>query len=125
MTMGAQPPRLDGDMIAAHVANLSREPFRDLLMRLLEAEPDAEKVKDYAEKYPDRWGQLVTMVAKLSGYNDRLEVASSHSVVLAQLSVAELSERLQATLAKLGIQASAGGVIDLKALPKGGNGAGS
>ncbi len=94
-------------MIAAHVANLSREPFRDLLMRLLEAEPDAEKVKDYAEKYPDRWGQLVTMVAKLSGYHERLEVANSHVVALAQLSDSELMGRLGDSLEQLGIDPQA------------------
>ncbi len=121
--MGAQPPRLDGDMIAAHVANLSREPFRDLLTRLLEAEPDTESIREYATKHPDRWCQAISMIGKLSGYHERLEVESSHSVVLAQLSDADLAERLQATLAKLGIQANAGDVIDLKALPKGEDGA--
>ena len=121
--MGAQPPRLDGDMIAAHVANLSREPFRDLLTRLLEAEPDTESIREYATKHPDRWCQAISMIGKLSGYHERLEVESSHSVVLAQLSDADLAERLQATLAKLGIQANAGDVIDLKALPQGEDGA--
>ena len=123
--MGARPPQLDGDMIAAHVANLSREPFRDLLMRLLKAEPDPEKVKAYAEKYPDKWGQLVTMVARLGGYNERLEVANSHVVAFAQLSDAELMGRLQDSLEKLGIPVNAGEPIDLKALPNGEDGAGS
>ena len=118
-------PKLDSKAVSAHIDALSREPFRDLLKRLLQAEPSVEAVQAYSERHPDRWGQLLVMIGRLAGYNDRLEVASSHSVVLAQLSDAELSERLQATLAKLGIQASAGGVIDLKALPKGGNGAGS
>ncbi len=105
--MGAVPPKLDGDMIAAHVANLSREPFRDLLTRLLECEPDPEKVKAYAEKYPDKWGQLVTMVARLGGYNERLEVANSHVVALAQLSDSELMARLQEKLPNLGIDPEA------------------
>ncbi len=81
--MAARPPRLDGDMIAAHVANLSREPFRDLLTRLLEAEPDTESIREYATKHPDRWCQAISMIGKLSGYHERLEVESSHSVVLA------------------------------------------
>ncbi len=116
-------PRLDGKAVAAHIDQLSREPFRDLLTRILEAEPDPEKVKAYAEKYPDKWGQLVTMVARLGGYNERLQVETSHTVVLAQLSDAELSERLQTALGKLGIPVNAGDPIDLKALPKAGNGA--
>ena len=91
--------------------------------RLLEAEPDTESIREYATKHPDRWCQAISMIGKLSGYHERLEVESSHSVVLAQLSDADLAERLQATLAKLGIQANAGDVIDLKALPKGEDGA--
>ena len=91
-------PRLDGRAVAAHIDALSRQPFRALLARLLECEPDPEKVKAYAEKYPDKWGQLVTMVARLGGYHERREVANSHVVALAQLSDAELSERLQTAL---------------------------
>ncbi len=101
--MAARPPQLDGDMIAAHVANLSRAPFRDLLMRLLEAEPSVEAVQAYAERHPDRWGQLVTMIAKLSGFNERLEVETSHSVALAQLSDSELMGRLGDSLEQLGV----------------------
>ncbi len=116
-------PRLDGKAVAAHIDQLSREPFRDVLKRLLEAEPSIEAVQAYAERHPDRWGQLVTMIGKLAGYHERLEVESSHSVVLAQLSDAELSERLMTSLEKLGIPVKAGDVIDLKALPCGEDGA--
>ena len=57
----------------------------------------------YAERHPDRWGQLVTMVAKLAGYHERLEVESSHSVALRQLSDSELMGRLQESLGQLGV----------------------
>ena len=118
-------PRLDGKAVAAHIDQLSREPFRDLLKRLLESEPDPEKVKAYGEKYPDKWGALVTMISKLSGYHERLEVANSHVVALAQLSDAELMGRLQDSLERLGIPVNASDVIDLKALPNGEDRAGS
>ncbi len=49
------------------------------------------------------WGALVTMIGKLSGYHERLEVANSHVVALAQLSDAELMGRLQDSLERLGI----------------------
>ncbi len=105
--MGAQPPRLDGDMIAAHVANLSRAPFRDLLMRILEAEPDTESIREYSTKHPDKCCQAISMIGKLSGYHERLEVANSHVVALAQLSDAALMARLQDSLEKLGIDPQA------------------
>lgn len=123
--MGARPPQLDGDKIAAHVANLSREPFRDVLERLLGAEPSAEKVRGFAEKYPDRWAQACAIFGRLGGYHEKAQVSHHHThamIELTQLSDAELSERLQTTLEKLGIPVNAGDVIDLKALPNGGNG---
>ena len=123
-------PKLSSKAVSAHIDQLSREPFRALLTRLLEAEPDPEKVKDYAEKYPDRWGQLVTMVAKLSGFHERLEVESSHSVALRQLSDADLMGRLQDSLERLGIDPQAFRLAvaqedEVPKAPKGGNGAGS
>ena len=121
-------PRLDGNAVAAHIDQLSREPFRDLLTRLLECEPDPDKVKAYAEKYPDKWGQLVTMIGKLAGYHERLEVANSHVVALAQLSDSELMGRLGDSLERLGIDPQAFGVAvaredGVPEMPKGGNGA--
>ncbi len=116
-------PRLDGKAVAAHIDALSREPFRDLLKRLLEAEPSVEAVQAYAERHPDRWGQLVTMIGKLAGYHERLEVESSHSVALRQLSDSELMGRLQDGLEQLGLQTDSGKMIDLEVLPKAGNGA--
>ncbi len=100
-------PRLDGKAVAAHIDQLSREPFRALLTRLLECEPDPEKVKAYAEKFPAKWGQLLSMIGRLAGYHERLEVANSHVVALAQLSDAELMGRLQEKLQNLGIDPQA------------------
>ena len=112
-------------MAGVALASLSEcdEPFRDLLKRLLEAEPSVEAVQAYAERHPDRWGQLVTMIGKLAGYHERLEVESSHSVALRQLSDSELMGRLQDGLEQLGLQTDSGKMIDLEVLPKAGNGA--
>ena len=76
-------PKLDSKAVNAHIDALSRKPFQDVLKHILQAEPSVEAVQAYSERHPDRWGQLLTMIGKLAGYHDRLEVASSHSVVLA------------------------------------------
>ena len=121
-------PKLSGKAVSAHIDALSREPFRDVLKRLLEAEPSVEAVQAYAERHPDRWGQLVTMIAKLSGFNERLEVETSHSVALAQLSDSELMGRLGDSLEQLGINPQAFKLLvaekrDVRELPKSRNGA--
>ena len=122
--MGAQPPRLDGDQISAALRAGSREPFRELLEVFLKASPTSEEVAEVARRAPDRFVQAVTMLAKLGGYHEKMQVDHSHIVMeLTQLSDAALAERLQTALGRLGIPVNSGDMIDLKALPKGEDGA--
>lgn len=101
--MGAKPPKLDGDEIAAAITNLSRQPFRDVLSRLIEAEPDVGSVREFAKKYPDRWAQSLAIIGRLSGFNEKLEVETNIAVNVTQMSdsellsqLAELDEKLKA-----------------------------
>ncbi len=55
--MGAQPPRLDGDQIAAALRAGSREPFRELLEIFLKAFPTSEEVAEFARRCPDRYAE--------------------------------------------------------------------
>ncbi len=117
--------KMSGTEIAAALKAGSREPFREILEIFLDAAPTAEEVAVAARRAPDRYVQAVTMLAKLGGYHEKMAVDHSHTlnvVELMQLSDAELSNRLQTALAKLGIPVNAGDVIDLKALPNGEDG---
>ena len=68
------------------------------------------------------------MIGKLAGYHERLEVADSYVVALAQLSDSELMGRLGDSLERLGIDPRAFrlAVAEKRGVPrlaKGGNGA--
>ena len=104
--MGARPPRLDGDQIAAHVAALSREPFRQVLELFLQAAPDVDSVAQFARRNPERWAQALTMIGKLSGFHERMEVSHEHRHLLAihEMSDMELMQRLHEVMKQLGIQ---------------------
>ena len=116
------PVRMSGNEIAAALKAGSRAPFRELLEIFLKAAPTSEEVAEVARRAPDRFIQAVTMLAKLSGFHEKMQVDHTHTfMALMQLSDAELSDRLQTTLARLGVQINAGAVIDLKALPKNGS----
>ena len=116
------PVRMSGTEIAAALKAGSREPFRELLEVFLNAAPTSEEVAEVARRAPDRFIQAVTMLAKLSGFHERMQVDHSHIIMeLGQLSDADLAERLQIALGKLGVQINSGDVIDLKALPKNGS----
>ncbi len=117
---------VDGDQIAAALKAGSREPFRELLEVFLKAAPTSKEVAEVARRAPDRFVQAVTMLAKLSGFHEKMRVDHTHIVMeLTQLSDAELMGRLQDSLEKLGVPVNAGEAIDLKALPERENGVGS
>ena len=63
----------------------SREPFLDLLKRLLEAE---REVRAHAGRHPDGWDQLATMIARLSIYTDKPEL--DNGLPVSQLSDSQL-----------------------------------
>ena len=83
-------PKLDGQQIAAELENLSRGPFRRILAKLLECAPSDNAISSQAEKNPDRWAQTVALIARLGGYNEKLEVEGSLNLKVQQLSDSEL-----------------------------------
>jgi len=83
-------PRTESSQLAGELENLSRGPFRRVLGKLLENAPSAEAIGNQAERNPDRWAQTVALIARLSGYNERLEVEGSLSLKVQQLSDSEL-----------------------------------
>lgn len=92
--MGARPPQLDGDRIAAELEVLSRAPFQELLVDLLEARPSPEAIKEFAARHPDRWAQATVMLARLAGYNDKVKVDGSLAVQVSLMSDVELLDQL-------------------------------
>ncbi len=99
--MGARPPRLDGDELARALSAYSREPFREGLVCLIEAQPNREAIERFALHHPDRWTKMVGTLARLAGFHDWLEVDASITLDLSRLSDMELMERLVETEQKL------------------------
>jgi len=74
----------------------SREPFSVELARFLCASPDAKHLKEWAEKYPDKWANAVAALAKLAGYSEKIEIDRTGSIHhLESLSDAHLEQELQ------------------------------
>lgn len=80
--------------VAEAINNLQRGPFREILATALSAEPTPQAIRAFATKYPDRWAQMLTMLARLSGYNDKTEVDISINMQVSLLSDADLLARL-------------------------------
>ncbi len=102
--------RLSGNEIAAALKAGSREPFRELLEVFLKAAPTSEEVAEVARRAPDRYVQGVTMLAKLGGYHEKMQVDHNHThkvMALMQMSDSQLMARLQDGLEQLGVDPQA------------------
>lgn len=100
-------PQYDPRETRELVENLSRRPFRTVLARLLDNAPSDEAIGEQAERNPDRWAQTVALIARLGGYNEKLEVEGSIALKINDLSDAELQAQLDAYRAQVDMQSSA------------------
>ena len=91
---------LDPKKILHYLHQGNREPFLRVLADFLECQPTMDAIRAFANKSPDRWAQAVTMIARLSGYNETLEVKNDVTVNIKGKSDSALLKEL-------------GGIIDL------------
>ena len=82
------------DLLLLEVERFSRGPFRDILVDILSAKPDKKSLQAFANKYPDRWAQALTIVARLSGYAEKKEETKNINVMIHSMSDAELLAEL-------------------------------
>lgn len=82
-----------------HLATMSRTPFRKVLAELIEAKPTPEAVRRFADKYPDRWAQAVSMMAGMSGFDRGVIEVNVFNVK--GLSDSELMRELQMVRSKV------------------------
>ena len=86
--------RADAAALERAIARVDREPFRRLLAAFLQGAPRALDVRAQAERYPDRYVQALTQLARLAGYRDT-HVSVSVTADLSALSDVELEARVR------------------------------
>ncbi len=94
-------PQIPADTIARNIAILSRSPFRDKVAEILLNGPSAGAIGALAEKNPDRWGQLLAILARLAGYTEKLEVEGTLTHRIEDLSDAQLEAELASMRGRL------------------------
>jgi hypothetical protein len=76
------------------IARVDRDPFQRSLAEFLTAAPDPEAIRAQAIRFPDRYVQSVTQLARLAGYRDT-SVSVSITADLSAMSDAELEMRVR------------------------------
>lgn len=108
------------------INRLSRSTFRKVLAELVEGAPTIEAVKRFADKYPDRWAQAVSIMGGLAGYERGVVEINVYNVQ--GLSDADLMRRLEDVTKGLreagAVKLPSGDVVDVTPIPRGSDAAG-
>lgn len=106
------------ELIEKKLARLDRTPFRRELAKVVGCAPTVKNITEWAEKYPDRWGQLVVMLAGLSGFAPGINV-NIRELDPAMMSDVELMEFVSGMSGRLRelARGRAGEVVDVTPLP--------
>ena len=72
-----------------------RDPFLEYLGELLECSPTPEAMQAFAQKFPDRWANMIATFAKLGGYTEKTESVHTHTLKVESLSLSQLLDELK------------------------------
>jgi hypothetical protein len=92
---------LDPQELRRHIDLLARSPFRDALTEAFIGKPDVESIKEFANKYPDRWAQMISILSKISGYTPELKIDADIETSVKTLSLADVINRMKDAEAEL------------------------
>jgi len=81
---------LDPKRIEYYMRKNSREPFLKALADFMECQPTPDSIKKFADKSPDRWAQAIAIMARLTGFSEKIEVSQTITHVIAEKSDSDL-----------------------------------
>ena len=80
--------------LETELLSMSRSPFAEKLASFMDAGPNERQVKRWAKKNPDRWGQLIAIFARLTGYSEKVQVDNNILVKILHMSDSEVDQEL-------------------------------
>jgi hypothetical protein len=79
-------------LLYQYIGTFSRDPFKQLLARVMNCAPDRDSLEAFAKRNPDRWIKGVADLARLSGYADKIEIETTVNINL--MSDSEVERKL-------------------------------
>ena len=92
--------RVSREQLRDSLDRYSRAAFQDILADLIEAAPELGNLAEWAAKRPDKWAAVVSIMARLSGYNDET-VVHNFNYDIGQMGDAQLLQQLAELRVKL------------------------
>ena len=97
----AEDAKSRADSIRKDLQSYSRQPFIDILSRIMSCEPTLDALQSFANDHPDRWANAVQTFSRLSGYHDKLEIKGNLNITIQNMGDAELLNELEEINRKL------------------------
>ena len=89
--------------IADQLKAFNRGPFLEVLADLMSCAPTLEDIETMAKDDPNKWAKTVQIIAKLSGYHDKLEITGNIAVEIKGLGDAQLLSKIEEVSKKLSV----------------------
>jgi len=74
--------------------NYSREPFTDILARMIHCAPTDEAMQTFAELHPDKWASALKNLSQLAGYHEKLEITGNIHLEIQSIGDSQLIKKL-------------------------------
>jgi hypothetical protein len=84
-----------GAELRTRLRNYDRYPFIELLAGFLECLPDEVAIMTFAKKYPDRYINALSQIARVAGYTDRTEVTHNMNLSITQMSDSQIEDKIR------------------------------
>ena len=91
----------DSEQMLDQFRRYSRAPFMDVLVKLMESQPDILALQMFAKENPDKWANTVQTIARLAGYHDKLEIEQNVNVQISSMADADLMHLLRESEAEI------------------------
>lgn len=89
------------DAVLSEIRELQRDPFSRLLGRLMDAVPTDTQLRRWAQEHPDRLISSIGTIAKLAGYQEKMEVNKNIHLLISHMSDAELLDEIKRAEARI------------------------
>jgi hypothetical protein len=92
--MSARKPLSNAKQIRQSIANLSRDPFKEILSDLINSLPNKAEIKDWARDNPDKLFHAISRITPLAGYQEKVVHGHNHLIAISLMSDSQLAQRL-------------------------------
>lgn len=88
----------NAEHLRAQLQLYDRTPFIDVLTVFMQCHPSEDAILNFADKYPDKWAQAFSQIAKTAGFTEKKELSVDVLIGIRELSDSAIEDKLRELL---------------------------